>query len=254
LSVAPKIHVNEIRSAIAEDLRGMGFAPPKAVVLQFCKIACGCRISGEEIFAHDQPSPEDVLSSQELIVYSVLREAGPLLHRTELERRCAKKGMNPYTFANYIYRLSILAKYGRGIYGLRGANVGPGDVERCVPTVKKRQHDHGWTQTAMPWLAVELSAANLSSGTITIPSGVQRFVQGRFLLRLRDGTEAGNFVISHQSGWGLRSLFNRTAGEPGDAAVFTFDLQRHEVVVEFGTMETIIAKLDDSQEDPVPRT
>ena len=110
----------------------------------------------------------------------------------------------------------------------------PGDVERCIPTAKRRLHDHGWTIHAMPWLAVELSAAALSTGVIRIPSGVERFIAGRYLLRTQDGSEVGNLVVSGHAGWGLKPLFRKRGGETGDVLVLTFDLKRHEAVVRVG--------------------
>ena len=68
-----------------------------------------------------------VLSESELVAWKVLKEEGkPLLHRSSFERSCIARGMNSNTFANYVGRLYILARYGPGVYGLRGANVVPG--------------------------------------------------------------------------------------------------------------------------------
>jgi hypothetical protein len=237
LGIAPRIHVNEMRAAISGDFRGMGFAPPKAVVLEFCKVACNCTIEGDTIIAVAQPSLPEVLSKLEQTVYDVLTEHGPLLHRTQFERRCKEKGMNPNTFANYVAKLPILARYGQGVYGLRGATVTPGDVERCIPPATKRLNDHGWTEHARPWIAVELSDASVSSGIIHIPTGFERFVAGRFLLKTQDGSEVGNLVVSRNACWGLRPLFMKKGGEPGDVVVLTFDLKRREANVRVGTKE-----------------
>jgi hypothetical protein len=239
LSVAPRIHVNEMRAAIASDHRGMGFAPPKSVVQEFCRTACNCYIDGDNIIARHAPSTTEVLSKFEQVAYAVLADHGPLLHRSDFERKCIERGMNPSTFTNYVGKLPILARYGAGVYGLRGAPIAPGDVERCMPQAVKRLHDHGWTADAKPWLAVELSPAALSSGVIVVPSGISRFIGGRYLLRTQDGSEVGTLVISEHAGWGLGPLFRRRGGEPDDVVVLTFDLQRHEAVVRLGTKEDV---------------
>ena len=137
-------------------------------------------MDGQLIVAKHPPRLDVVLSKVEQIAYSVLAEHGPLLHRTEFERMCIERGMNLSTFANYVSRLPFLAFYGPGVYGLRGAPVGPGDVERCIPRTTKRLRDHGWTANAMPWLAVEISQASLSSGVIGVSSEIRRFIFGRF--------------------------------------------------------------------------
>jgi hypothetical protein len=244
LSVAPHIHVNEMRSAIASDLRGIGFAPPKSVVLEFCRIACKCEIEGENITATQPPSRTEVLSKREQLAYSVLATDGPLLHRNDFERKCIERGMNQSTFLNYVGRLPILARYGPGVYGLRGAAISPGDVERCIPQAPKRLRDHGWTAEARPWLAVELSPAALSTGVIAIPSGILRFIQGRYVLRAQDGLEMGTLAISGHSGWGLGPFFRRRGGEPGDVVVLTFDIQRREAAVRLGTKEDVFTDLE----------
>ncbi len=54
LAVSPRIHVSEMRSAIANDPRGMGFAPPKQVVLRFCESAAECDIEDDVIISRQQ--------------------------------------------------------------------------------------------------------------------------------------------------------------------------------------------------------
>jgi hypothetical protein len=250
LSVAPRVHVSEVRSAIASDHRGMGFAPPRSVVLEFCRIACKCNVDGDDIIATHAPLLADVLSMGEQIAYSVLTEDGPLLHRAEFERKCMERGMNPSTFTNYLTQLPILVRYGPGVYGLRGAPIAPGDVERCIPPTTKRLHDHGWTANAQPWLAVELSSAALSTGVIAVPSGIQRFIAGRYLLRTQDGSEVGTLVVSGHAAWGLAPLFRRRGGEPGDVVVLTFDLQRHEAAVQIGTKEDVFINTEAFESAP----
>ncbi len=135
LSVAPCIHVNEMRAAIASDYRGVGFSPPRHVVLEFCKTACDCDIDVDTIVARHPPSQDLVLSEYERLACAVLKDEGrPLLHRNDFERLCIERGMNPSTFANYVGRLYILARYGPGVYGLRGAAVVPGDVRTLCPS------------------------------------------------------------------------------------------------------------------------
>jgi hypothetical protein len=245
LSVAPSIHVNEMRAAIAGDLRGMGFAPPKNVVLEFCRIACRCKVEGDTIVAKFPPPVAEVLSKAEQIAYSILAEYGPLLHRSDFERKCIERGMNASTFSVYLGRAPIIARYGPGVYGLRGAHVVPGDVQRCIPPTMSRLHDHGWTANAMLWLAVELSPAALSSGVIGVPAEIQRFVAGKYLLRTQDGSEVGKLAISGYSGWGLGPLFRKRGGEPGDVLVLTFDLQRHEAIGRIGTKEDVFANVEE---------
>ena len=256
LSIAPRIHVNEMRAAISGDRRGMGFAPPKAVVLEFCRIAGKCEIDGDNIVATQAPLLTHVLSKSEQLAYKILTQNGPLLHRHDFEQKCVDAGMNLNTFLNYVGSLPILARYGPGVYGLRGASITPGDVERCIPPAISRLRDHGWTSDAKPWLAIELSPAALSSGVIAVPAGVVRFIVGKYMLKAKDGSEIGTCSISGHSGWGLRPFFQRRGGEAGDVLLLTFDLQRHEATALLGTKEDIFGGFDAvdhlTSEDPLP--
>jgi hypothetical protein len=108
----------------------------------------------------------------------------------------------------------------------------------------RRLHDYGWTADALPWLAVEISPSTLSSGTIGVPSGIQRFIEGRYVLRAQDRSEVGILVVSGSAGWGLGPFFRKRGGEPGDVVVLTFDLQRHEALVRVGTKEDAFANVE----------
>jgi hypothetical protein len=121
ISVAPSIHVNEMRTAISGDFRGMGFPPPKSVVIEFCKVACNCEVEGHTIIAKHPPSVVEALSKVEQLAYLVLADNGPFLHRSDFERKCIERGMNPNTFRKYLATLPILVRYAPGVYRLRGA-------------------------------------------------------------------------------------------------------------------------------------
>jgi hypothetical protein len=152
--------------------------------------------------------------------------------------------MNPITFNLYLSRSPILGRYAQGVYGLRGAEFTPGDLERCVPLQVKRLSDHGWTIDAKPWIAVELSAGALSSGVVSVPAAVRDFLVGRYLLRAEDRAEIGTLVISEKgAGWGLAPLFRRRGGEPGDVLLIVFDPQRGEALARCGKREDVLSDL-----------
>jgi hypothetical protein len=127
LSIAPSIHVNDMRAAISGDFRAMGLAaPPKSVVIEFCKVACNCEVEGDTIIAKHPLSVVEALSKFEHLAYLVLADNGSLLHRSDFQRKCIERGMNPNTFEHYLAKLPILVRYAPGVYGFRGAPVMPG--------------------------------------------------------------------------------------------------------------------------------
>jgi hypothetical protein len=213
----------------------MGFAPPKEAVLRFCRTGLHCLTDDEE-FVSSQGfiDPIDVLSEAELITVDVLRTHGPLVHRSEFERLCIQRGMNSSTFSLYLNRSAIVAKYATGIYGLRGIAFSPGDLEALIPHRRVRFADHGWTEDAQPWIAVELAPSTLSTGIIHVPAGVRDLIQGRYAIKTDDGQNIGNLVVSEQAGWGLAPLFRRRGGEPGDILSITFDVRQREVTARLG--------------------
>lgn len=237
LSVAPAIHVNEMRAAISSDFRDARFALPKSAVLEFCRIACGCRIEGDNIVADPPPRVAQVLSKGEQIAYSVLSEKGPLLHRADFERNCIERGMNSTSFAYYLGQLPIIARYGPDVYGLRGAQIISGGVEQSTPPTA-RLRNHGWTVDGKPWLAVELSQASLSSGVINVPRGIRGIVDGRYVLRTPDNSDFGKLVVSGHAAWGLRSFLKRRKDEAETVIVLTFNLQRYEAVIRVGAKDS----------------
>jgi len=73
LAVAPEINVSEMRAAIANDPRGMGFAPPKEVVLRFCQSAAECDVEDNVIIAQNGQDPTQVLTDIERAILDVFR-------------------------------------------------------------------------------------------------------------------------------------------------------------------------------------
>ena len=214
LAVAPRIHVSEMRAAIANDPRGMGFAPPKDVVLRFCESAFNCVVEDDFVVVRLLEDPDKVLSSVEQVFFEVFRTHGPLLAREDVEQLCGERGVNPITLNIYLSRLAIVAKYGVGIYGLRGATFSPDDLARMAPRRQKRYSEHGWTETADLWAAVELSASALVSGVVQLPSPVWKQASGTYVLRTEDGVVVGRLVVSPRASWGLGRLFRRRGANP----------------------------------------
>lgn len=233
LSVAPKIHISELRSAISEDPKGMGYAPPGNVVAAFCVQACGCALDGGFITSTAQLNPASILSPAEHIQYDVLQRHGPLLTRQELERLCCESGMNIRTSSMYATRSPIIARYAHGVYGLRGVAIAPGQIDeiRARPT-RVLVQDHGWTADAKLWVLSELSPNVLATGAFQVPASIRNILAGKFLLRSDDGATLGALVLGNVWSWGLGTLFTRRGGEPGDFLFLRFDLGRREVVAQ----------------------
>ena len=207
--------------------------------MRFCQSATNCEVDDDFLVMPQQEDPESVLSDTERILFKIFRAHGPILRREDIEKLCLECGMNRITLGLYLTRLAILARFAVGVYGLRGATFYPGELERLSTHRQSRYSDHGWTDNAQPWAAVELSAAALSSGVVQLPASFRAQMRGRYALRTEDGLTVGQLVVSDQATWGLGPLFRRRGGEPGDILLLTFDLQPREVTARLGDMTVI---------------
>jgi len=217
----------------------MGFAPPKQVVLSFCQSAVGCDVEDEVIIERERQDPLQVLSHTERVIVDIFRAYGPILSLAALEDHCAKRGIKRTTSSLYAGRLAIMARYAPGVYGLRGASFTTDDLDRATPRRQVRYSDHGWTEKAEPWAAIELAASVLSSGVVQLPPSFRQQFRGRYTLRTEDGQRVGHLVVSENATWGLSPLFRRRGGEPGDILLLTFDLRRHEVTARLGDLAVV---------------
>jgi len=234
LAVAPRIHVSEMRAAIANDPRGMGFAPPTEVILRFCQSAAHCSVEEGFLLAQRPEDPSQVLSDVEHLLFEEFRTRGPLLSRADLEEMCAAGRINRTTLGMYLGRLPIVARYGPAVYGLRGAVFSPDDIGRIARPRRSHSVDYGWTESADPWAAIRLSPSTLSNGVVQLPGSLRDQVKGSFVLKTEDGVGIGRLVVSDKATWGLGPLFRRRGGEPGDVLLLTFDLRRREVTAQMG--------------------
>jgi hypothetical protein len=241
LALAPRIAVSELRDGVARDCRGLGFAPPKRVLIEFCRRACDCVCEGESIIVADVPEVQHALSDAERLIVSVLRQHGPVLYRTELERLCIENGINQSTINIYMGRSPILARYAVGVYGLIGSKVSPFEVEACLPRGERgrRISDQGWTEDGKPWTLFQLSAAVISSGVFSVPAAISQFVRGRFVLRV-DESSTATIVVNAGSSWGLGPWLRRRGGELGDYVLMKFDLRLGEVTVDLGPQSDLL--------------
>lgn len=251
MSVADRIHVAELRAGVSRHYRTKGFAPPRKVLLALCARLPGYRVEGD--FISDEPALDyrEVLGDVEETFARVLMEEGPLLTGKDLEEKCLAAGMNQSTFYVYLSYSPIIARYARGVYGLRGAEVPPGLADSLVPKIIRTKvvQDHGWAEDGTIWIAYKLTAATVSSGVVTIPAALKKFVAGPFRLLSEEGAEVGTFVAKDTSAWGLSPLFRRRGGEAGDTLVVTFDLAKREAVARLGDEELLESAAQPARSD-----
>jgi hypothetical protein len=237
LAVSPTTDIRELRAGVGRPHRRKGFAPPRRVLLELCRQLAWCRVDGNTIIATESQDPDQVLSGSERLIFKVLSAHGAVLERTELEKFCLEAGINRNSLWIYITYSPIIARYAPGVYGLRGADIPAGLVERLIPKRSSKSKvllDYGWTKGHNLRLVYRLSAGILSNGIVSVPAALKSFIQGKFALVTADNSPIGTLVAKNSTAWGLGPFFQRRGGEPGDYLSILFDLSRRVALAELG--------------------
>jgi hypothetical protein len=237
LSVADVIDVGELRSGIARHHAMDGYAPPRRVLIELCRRLPYCQVDGSFVRAMPGLDWQMVLRGTELTMAKILKERGPIMQRAKFEELCSAAGMKRGTFYAYLDYSPIIERYASGVYGLRGANVPPGLAESLIPHNERPPSvrlDHGWTSDRKIWIGYRLSDGMVRNGAFGVPSGLKKFLQGKFTLKAADGDVMGTLSISESSGWGLGPFYRRRGGEAGDTLLIVFDLSRQEASISIG--------------------
>ena len=173
------------------------------------------------------------------------------MRRSELEALCVGAGIKRATFYVYLDYSPIIERYAAGVYGLRGAEAAPGEIESLVPT-RHSAHvllDHGWTSDGRIWIGYRLSEAMIASGVFSVPGGLKRFLEGVFALYTEDGLAIGTLAIGDNGAWGLGPLFRRRGGEAGDTLLLCFDLSKRHAAAHIGD-KGLLDDLQSAQASP----
>jgi hypothetical protein len=237
LAVSSSIDVGELRAGVARPHRRKGSAPPRRVLLEVCRQLPWCRVNGNTISTAQSQNPDQVLSDSERIIFSVLKTHGPVLQRSELEKLCLEAGIKRHSFWIYLSYCPIITRYASGVYGLRGADIPAGLVERLIPKRLSKSRllvDYGWTKDRNLRVIYRLSAGVLSNGIVSVPGSLRTFIQGKFTLLTADNAAAGTLVAKDHTAWGLGPLFRRRGGEPGDYLSIVFNLSQRAAVAQIG--------------------
>ncbi|HEY5555776.1 MAG TPA: DNA-directed RNA polymerase subunit alpha C-terminal domain-containing protein [Acetobacterium sp.] len=239
LSVCESINIHELRAGIGKSYRMGCFIPTTSVLLELCKQIPWCRVVGNMITANPPIKVENALGNNELTMYQILKEQGPLMATGDFETACLDFGLPRSSFYQYLSYEPILNRYTSGVYGLRGANISPGLAESIAP-IKKRESsvsDYGWTKEGNIWIIRKLSPSAIHSAAVGIPTALSQYLQESFMLKSVDGTNFGNLQIKHNYASGIYSFLKRSGCEAGDCLALNFYLAKKEVVAYIGGEE-----------------
>lgn len=243
LAVANPIDLRELREGIGRHHRMRGLAPPKRVLSRFCHALLNCTVENEIVSLTERLDWRNLRSNSEKILVETLLENGCAMSRIKLEELCVERGMSRSSFYSYLSFSPLIARYAPGVYGLRGADVSPPDIQRLIPKIERKHRvllDHGWKDGKI-WIEYCISESMLKSGVTTLPASIRKFVMGVFELYSDDGSEMGVLSTKGSSVWGLGPFFRRRGGEAGDHLLLVFDLKNHTAKVMLGDKSLSVA-------------
>jgi len=241
LSVCNKIEISELRSGVRRHYRMEGFSPPRDILLNFCQKLSICKVDGNIIIPDSTLNWEKILPDAERIIFSVLKEHGPIMSRTNFKEKCLSYGISEDSFNVRVSYSPIIVKYAMGVYGLRGACVQPGVIEslKTKKIFQKTTIDYGWTDDGKIWVGIRITKSMLEIGIFLIPGGMKKYLQGDFSFHTADGADLGIIRIKESSAWNIRPLLKRRGGEEDDYIVLVFDIGSHEVIGYIGDIDLL---------------
>jgi len=236
LSAVAAVPIAELRHGVSRPHRMQGFAPSRRVLLEICGRRPECILDGDLVRRSPTLHADEDLSPTEKTFAGVLRTHGGIAQRSALEQDVVAAGVGRPMVWRILSYASWISKYGTGVYGFRGLQVGPEVVESLI---RKTEHartnkDYGWKQDGRIWLAFELSEGVINSGVFNVPAGIRPYVLGEFEMRDDDAVVIGRIRVKDNGCWGLLPLFSRRGGEPGDVLLLVFDPVRKQVEARLG--------------------
>lgn len=235
LSVAPELHLSELRRAVSKSRR-LAMCPPQRVLAPFVVAMQLATVEEGRVTAiagaNTPPAPDSIEGQ----MVRVLDQFGPALDGEVFATRCIDAGINATSF--YIYRLisPLIASLGRNIFAKVGVEIPPGTIEGIVSQRRSSPlaSDHGWTPDGKLWFGIELIRLIIMSGSLRLSPFVKDLVQGDWTVLLPDRTEFGSVTCREVFVWTFRKAFSLLGAEPGDFAVLEFDLKARTVLVRVG--------------------
>lgn len=248
LSVAPRIRASDLRRGIQRHHR-VKTVPPSTVLARIVAAELAdwnVTIDDEWVTANKPMSPEDTLPWLDLMFYEALSANGGVMARNDLFTEMKARGMNISSFGITLGYSPIIESYGRGVYGLRGAPVSPGQVEALAAfyqrTRREAERDFGHLGDGRVWLTRELGDYEIDYRTIHLPSAIRDYVpDGEYTVTM-DGVDTPYAVsVSVNQIRFKRNTLEGAGAETGDYVLLVFHRKNMTVEVAIGD-ENVVGK------------
>ncbi len=189
LSVVHVIEIGTLRQGLLRSQRGAAACPPEAVLAALSRAAFKLRADQRRVVLPRPLPASRFLDRAERVLVKILQRDAALTRR-EIQVRWLEHRGDLSGLDRLLHRSPIVEQLGRGVYSLRGGDVGPSDVQRVASTRAARRQvlDYGWQQDGCLWLRCRVTTSVLGSGRLMLPTGLRRFLVGEFALRDTHGT------------------------------------------------------------------
>jgi len=232
LSVAPKVELRELRSAMLRPNR-VAFVPPVDVLssllkyTQIADVSDGLAIARPEV----QGTP---LGSADLGMALAFQELGSPLTREQLEEYCLDElGMNANSFYVYLSYSPMVVKLAIGVFGLVGEGVEVGRVEALKKEISASQFEtsHGWSKAGTLWCHFLADRPVINAGARALPSFVQNMTSGEWSVYIDGNLRTGTAKIDNGFISGIRNALVALGASNGDFVQLDFKIDSRELIV-----------------------
>ena len=241
LSVAKRIRVAELRTAVGRNRRMWPDVPPEEVILEFCRQVPDVVVKGDLVVADPPLDWTKTLTGVEAQLVKILKTHGPVMERGELEDLCASAGMNRFSFHAFVACSTVIKHFGHSVYGLIGTDVPNSAIESLIARRKTGRslnrvlNSHGRTKDGRIWLTYRLSKAASTYAVVTIPAALKDSVAGKFQLLTTESEKVGTLAAKNGRAWGLGAFLRQRAARVDDRVTLTLDLDRRTAVISIGS-------------------
>lgn len=248
LSVAGALPFETLREGLLRHHRTQNTILPRKILIGLCR-AAGFQVHDDLVSPSERIEPSEILGEIETTMVDVLKSHGGIMHGSDLESECLKRGINRHSFWVYVTYSPVLERIAPSVYAFRGAEIDPIEVahlsDKDVSTEPAFQDD-GWTKDGAIWLGYRAKRNIISSGVVSVPARVRRMLGSQKLeLFTIDGASVGTLVINDTgNAWGLTPFINRRGVEEGDSLIITLDTELGVAIVQAGSKDLLLIYRD----------
>lgn len=245
LSVAGRLGLDDVRSALRRSRRLAGPFPPTSVLRQLCERYPGFHLEGDDVCSDSELDHRVVLRGTELYVVELLMQLGNVARVEDMWQIAGSEGIGRVSFWATLQDSPAIMKYARSTYGLRGLPTPATEIwevaNKRVTRANSVLRDWGRHAGAAYWMIYRLSDRAAQSGQLSVPGEWSAEIDGEYSACFRQMQIPGAVVIRDRSMCGLRRLFGLAEAEQGDWALVVVDLSSRSVYARIGDEELALS-------------